>query len=64
MRTEVYLLSLPLARHRTIVPRRRDPASPTSSLYVRPLELRVHGAAEGTLDASPNAGTLQRIDTR
>lgn len=64
MRTEVYLLSLPLARHRTIVPRRRDAASPTSGLDVQPLELRVHGVGEGTPDASPNACTLQRIDTR
>jgi hypothetical protein len=62
MSIEVYLLSIPLARHREIVPRRRSNEL-IPGPGVRPSEHRMHGTT-GTLVEHPwHAGTLQqRID--
>ena len=61
MSTEVYLLSIPLARHRNIVPRpRRGNALPPGSRVQEPEHAR-HGVTE-TLVAPRLAGTMQRID--
>jgi hypothetical protein len=62
MLTEVYLLSIPLARHRNIVPRRRDAGLAPGASRVRPLEQRVHGVADGIAESPPHPGTLPRFD--
>jgi hypothetical protein len=61
MSTEVYLLSIPLARHRTIVPRPRRNNELSSGSAVREPEHPRHGVAD-TLDAPRHAGAMQRID--
>jgi len=63
MSIEVYLLSIPLARHRSIVPRRRDAGLAGGSSHVRPLELRVHGARNGIPESPPDAGAFQRVNS-
>jgi hypothetical protein len=63
MSTEVYLLSIPLARHRSIVPRRRDVGIMVGDSQMRPLEQRVFGIADAIVESPPRAGSLQRIDT-
>jgi hypothetical protein len=64
MRTEVYLLSVPLARHRNIVPRRRDVALAPDGFHMRPVEQRVSGVRDEISDSSTLTGTFQRIDPR
>lgn len=61
MSTEVYLLSIPLARNRNIVPRRRrnNALSPGSGVH-EPEHPR-HGVID-TLVAPRHAATMQRID--
>jgi hypothetical protein len=63
MSNEVYLLSIPLARHRSIIPRRRDLGIVPGESQMRPLEQRVLGIA-GTIVESLHAGASQRIDSR
>jgi hypothetical protein len=64
MTTEVYLLSIPLARHRSIVPLRRDAGVASADSSLRPREVRV-GDATDRVAASPlRPTTLQRIDSR
>jgi hypothetical protein len=63
MTTEVYLLSIPLARHRSIVPQRRDAGIASAGSSVQPLELHV-GDVTDRVEASPlRVSALQRIDS-
>lgn len=62
MSIEVYLLSIPLARHREIVPRRRSNEL-IPGPGVRPPEHRMHGTTDTLAEHPWHAGTLQqRID--
>jgi hypothetical protein len=63
MSTEVYLLSIPLTRHRSIVPRRRDVGVVAAGTHMRPVEQRVFGIADAVVEFPPHAGSRQRIDT-
>ncbi len=64
MSTEVYLLSIPLARHRSIVPRRRDVGIMRGDSQMRPLEQRVIGIEEAIVESPPRVGAMRRIDSR
>ena len=62
MSTEVYLLSIPLARHRSIVPRpRRSITRPVSS-GIREPQQRMHSVTDTLVGPPRHAGTMQRID--
>jgi hypothetical protein len=63
MATEIYLLSIPLARHRTIVPQRRETSPEMGGSHIRPPEQRVYGVTDVIAESSQRAGTLQRIDS-
>jgi hypothetical protein len=64
MTTEVYLLSIPFARHRSIVPRRRDTGIAIAGSYVRPLEQRVSDTTDRVAISPLRSSALQRIDSR
>jgi hypothetical protein len=62
MSIEVYLLSIPLARHRSIVPRRRRSNAPFASTGVREPQHRMHSVTDTLVEPPRHAGTMQRID--
>jgi hypothetical protein len=64
MTTEVYLLSIPLARHRNIVPRRRDTGIAITGSCLQPLEHRVSDTTDRVAVSPVRSSALQRIDSR
>jgi hypothetical protein len=62
MAIEVYLLSLPLARSRSIVPRRRHDDVFGPSRDLRRPEQRLSGVVENRQELSPSSAPLQRVD--
>jgi hypothetical protein len=64
MTTEVYLLAIPLARHRSILPHRRDAGVASAGSSVRPLEPRVSDVTDRIAAAPARPNLLQRIDSR
>jgi hypothetical protein len=63
MSIEVYLLSVPLARHRTIVPRPRDTVLTGAGSRVRPLERHLSDVTDRIEASSLRPSALQRIDS-
>jgi len=62
MSIEVYLLSIPFARHRSIVPRhRRGAVLPPGREACQP-HPRLRGVAQTIAESSPYRDTLQRTD--
>ncbi len=64
MTTAVYLLSIPLARHRSIIPQRRDVGIASAGSSLRPLELRVGDVADRVAASPVRPDAIQRIDSR
>lgn len=64
MTTAVYLLSIPLARHRSIVAQRRDAGIASAESSLRPRELRVGEVADRVAASPVRANAIQRINSR
>jgi hypothetical protein len=64
MSVAVYLLSIPLARHRSIVPRRREPGVAGVTSQVPQLEQHLRAGTNLIAEYPPHASTFQRIDSR
>jgi hypothetical protein len=62
MSREVYLLSIPLARHRAIVPRPRRVGVSFPESGMREPELRTPGAIQAQSESPVSAGPLRRIE--
>lgn len=62
MSLEVYLLSIPLARHRTIVPRPRRMGVSFPESGMRATEQRRPGTMQTQTESPTSAGPLDRID--
>jgi hypothetical protein len=62
MSIEVYLLSIPLARHRSIVPRPRRSNAPLASTGVQEAQHRMHCVTDTLVEPPRHVGTMQRID--
>jgi hypothetical protein len=63
MSLEVYLLSVPLARHRTIVPRPRRLGISVPGSSLRTTEQRQPGAVLAQAESSVSADSLQRFES-
>lgn len=62
MSLEVYLLSIPLARHRTIVPSHRGTRMRIEDPVLRAPEHRTRVVTGGMVESSSAPGTPQRLD--
>jgi hypothetical protein len=62
MSLEVYLLSIPLARHRSIVPRHRGSRTLGEQIAVKLPEPRVHDVATAVVEPPAAPSTPQRFD--
>jgi hypothetical protein len=62
MSTEVYLLSIPLARHRSIVPRQHRGEMVLANTAAHEPRHSVRGLTDSLLDSHIGTGTLQRFD--
>jgi hypothetical protein len=62
MSLEVYLLSIPLARHRAIVPRPRRMGTSFSAPGIPTPELRTPSVVRARTGSPISASPLQRID--
>jgi hypothetical protein len=62
MSLEVYLLSIPLARHRTIVPTHRGARIFVQDAAMHLPEHRIRGLTEGMVESPSAPGERQRLD--
>jgi hypothetical protein len=62
MSTDVYLLSIPLARHRSIVPRPRRSGAIFAESVVREPERALYSVTDMAPKALASAGTPHRLD--
>jgi hypothetical protein len=62
MSIEVYMLSIPLARHRSIVPRPGRRNALLANTSIREPQHRLRSATETLVEPPPHPGTMQRID--
>jgi hypothetical protein len=62
MSPEVYLLSIPLARHRTIVPRHRGTRNFFEEAAVHAPEQRIRGLSDGIVEPATTSSARQRLD--
>ena len=62
MSLEVYLLSIPLARHRTIVPSHRGARIFAEDAAMHAPEHHTHGLTEGMVESQSAPGARQRLD--
>ena len=62
MSLEVYLLSIPLARHRTIVPSHRGARILVQDAAMHLPELRIRRLTDGMVDSPSAPSARQRLD--
>ena len=62
MSLEVYLLSIPLARHRTIVPKHRGARIFFEEPAMHAPEQRIHGQTDGIVEPPTASSARQRLD--
>lgn len=62
MSIEVYLLSIPLARHRSIVPLPRRSNAELASTGVQEPQHRMHSVTDTFVEPARHASTMQRTD--